>query len=357
MALIRKRKTQPDETPEAVQELFDRQHRTRIDQSFRKARKKLILFGNLCAAVLILSAYFLMPSSRIRDIKVEGTYYLSDQYVKDLAKISTSGYYYLTVPMLVESRIKDDPFISSCSVTLENSNIIRIRISEKQPVGYRYNESPVIIFSDGTTGDLKSDYLDVISRIPMITGFDGDEPTRLLAKAFTGIERSVIEEMSEVTQFSLSYDDQAIRVLMRTGGYFICNYYTLEKIRYYNEIYPKIPDKSKCIYAADSGNTAFAKDCPWSKAPVVTEYWTDEEGKLILNEKGEQIIKHYYKLKDGSDALDGKGNRIPIPIDEKGNEVIDENFDENYEKGAYSSGSLENPEDSSAAQPYTSSNA
>ncbi len=344
MALIRKKKTEKDDTPEAVQDLFDRRHRSRIDQDFRKARPAFIRAGILTAAILVIAAYFLMPVSRIREIRITGNDYLSADYIRSLSRVSANGWYYLTVPSFVKSRVEDDPFVESCKVSLEAGNTIRIDVKEKKPVGYRYDESPVILFTDSSAADLKSDYLDIIARIPMISGFTDDEQTRLLCKAFVDIDQSVIEDMSEISQYPLSYDEETIRVLMRSGGYFIANYFSLHKIKYYNDVYSQMRDKSMCIYAGDNNATVFSMACPWVSKTAEAEYWKDAEGNLILNEKGEQIIVHYYYLKDGSQALDGSGNPIRIPIDEKGNEVRDEEFDAHYEAGYYSSGVLQIPE-------------
>ena len=152
--------------------------------------------------------------------------------------------------------------------------------------------------------------------------------------------------MSEVSQFSLSFDDQAIKVLMRNGGYFIGNYFNLYKIQYYNGIYSELRDKSMCIFAGDNNATAFSHACPWVDETEGAELWLDENGEPLLNENGDKIIRHYYRLSDGSFALDAEGNKIVVPINEQGYEVRDKQFKEHYDSGYYSSGELVIPDDS-----------
>jgi cell division septal protein FtsQ len=238
----------------------------------------------------------------------------------------------------VQSKIQKDPMIQSCTVDMLDNNVVSIRVQEKKAVGYRYEDTPLILLEDGSTAELKSEYLSIIAKVPLVTGFSTQEQTHLLTKAFSAIDRSMIESIAEVDQFSLNYDDEALKILMRDGGYFISSYYGLSMINSYNEIYTQLSDKSLCIFAEDSTKVAYAKKCPWNETETQLEYWQNDDGSYITNKYGDKVVVHYYTDGEGNNYLDAKGSPIRIPVDIYGVEVPDENFEENWKAGYYDSG-------------------
>ena len=334
-----------DEVPEAVQKLFDERHHRRISSSFRAARNTVINRAMLCGAVLMIVMYALMPVSRIRNISVHGNRYLGDVYIRTAADVSEKSIFFLNLPILIEHRLENDPLIESADVSLHSSNMLDISVTEKKILGYRYDTEPVLLMADGSQVPLKSEYLDLIARVPLISGFEGEELTRMLVKAFSNVSASAIAQMSEVSQYDMGYDTQSIRVLMRTGGYFLAGYNSLVYINNYNELYSQMADKSQCVIVEDGFKAAYTKTCPWDEPVREVEYWLDAEGNKIMNSSGLPAEKHYYGLSDGAMAHDAAGNRIVIPINLRGDDEPDEMFEAHYYAGYYETGKLVIPED------------
>lgn len=340
------RETDVIDVPVGVQQLFDERKKHTINRLVKKAEPKLFRWAVLCGAIIIVFAYFIMPVSRVSSIRVSNNEILNRDYIVDLADLSENkSIYYLSVPFLIERRIESDPLIESVKVTLERDNTVAIQIEEKDLVGYRYDEEPVLLLTDGSIVDLKSEYLDVISKIPYVIGFNTEEQTHKLCRSFAAVDQKIIRDISEISQYSLSYDPQAIRVLMRSGGYFIGNYYNITVLNRYWDIYNHQNNKSQCIFADDSLTSAYSKACPWDEEVVDKEYWKDEDGNIITNTYGDKVEKHYYNDENGQPAVDGAGNKIPIPISLQGFEVPDENFHDHYARGFYATGKLVIPED------------
>ena len=331
------------EVPDSVQEIFDNRKNQKLISIFRKTKSNSIRLGLFIATIILLVIYYLLPVSRVKGVNITGNVYLPDDYVQNISRVSTKDVYYLDIPILVEQRLNNDAFIQSSKVTLESGNVIHIDIKEKKIVGYRYEEEPMLLMSDNTKHVMKSDFLDIISRVPMITGFENDDQTRMLTTAFKDVDRSIIEDISEITQYDLGYDAQGICVLMRNGGYFIANYRSLPMVNKYYELYNYLKDKNQCIYADDSQDTAYAKACPWDEAPIEHEYWLDEDGNPLTNAYGDKAVVHYYILKNGKYAYDMEGNKIKIPLNKQGFEEVDEDFEEHYEAGYYATGVLQLP--------------
>lgn len=321
---------------------------TSIHKSKQNATQKqnnpLFKLGIIVAFFIVLFLYLFTSASRTNAVIVEGNHYLSDSYIKEISHINQNDIYYLNVPIIKELQLKSDPMIEDANVSFTSQRTIKITITEKKAIGYRYEaDTAYILLSDNTKAELKSDYLDIIASVPLITGFQDSEQTRLLSKAFQSVDQSTIESISEISQYATSYDDQAMKILMRNGSYFLGNYQNLDKLNQYYSIYSAMSDKSMCISADENSNVAYTMVCPWNDNSV-SEYWTDEEGNIIENSYGDKVVKNYYTDSEGNSALDANGNPIPIPIDDNGTEVIDPNFNSNYQNGFYSTGSLVLPE-------------
>lgn len=334
-----------DGLPEGVEKIFRDHRKKRNRETFHKDKYRIVRYGMLAASLVLVLLYFLSPVSNVRSVSISGSRYLKDSYITEKTGISSRSKFYLCIPFFIERAIEEDPLIAEAKVTLKPGNVISIDVKEKKAVGYRYEDEPYILFDDNTKAQLKSEYLNIVASIPLISGFTDEEQTRLLTKAFAEIDENIIHEMSEITQYPLSYDPDAISVLMRDGGYFIGNYFNLSLINQYYEIYSYQKNKDYCIYAADNKKNAFAKACPWDEEDAVLEYWTDEKGDPIINKYGDLSVKHYYRDAEGNYAEDASGNRIVIPIDDEGMDAADEHFQEHYEAGFYDTGELVIPDE------------
>ncbi len=342
---------QPDET--SVDSLFQERAVNRDNEEFAKAKPILFRAALVLALFLLGLLYFLNPVSRVEVIAVRGADFLSRDYVSTLSRVTEKSIYYFVIPKQVESRLMSDPVIETASVKLETNNLVSITITEKEPIGYRYNEDkPMLVFSDGSTCELKSEYMSILSRVPYISGFTEEQQNHLLTQAFQKLDRSTIESMAEVNQYDLGYTDEAIEVLMRTGGYFFADYYSLSTLNSYEEIYQNMKDQSRCLYAyeadSDGNQVAVERACPWNETVTEREYWTDSDGNYIYDKWGDKAVKHYYQSSDGY-YLDASGNKIVIPIDENGNDVEDPDFLDHYLAGYYDSGTLVIPDENSTS--------
>ena len=341
--LGKKRKTGKQETSEfteTVEKVFDQRRQESSRMTFEKRIPSLVRWGSVAGIVLLVMLYLYTPYSRVQTVQVSGNVYLDDDYIVSVSGIHQNDIYYADLPMLVSVRLKKDPMISSVTVKWDDNGVISVSVKEKKPVAYRYDDEAVILLSDGSTVSMGSHYVELISEIPYVTGFAEKDQTRLLCKALGKLDRSVISSIAEIHQYSLGYEDEAMKILMRTGGYYIGTYQNLDKLAYYREVYAAQPDHSYCITGFDSGNTAFSTVCPWNENKGNVEYWTDESGNILKNSYGDSVVKHYYVDGNGNKALDASGNPIPIPIDSSNNEVIDSDFIAHYEAGYYATGVL-----------------
>lgn len=316
------------------------------NQLFEETRPALFSLAVIIGVLLICVTYYFLPSSKVKAVSVSGNNYLEKEYIIDVSQINYQSRVFFTLPSVASSRIEKDPMIEEANIRVLPDNIIQIVVKEKQPLGYRYEETgPVLLFANGNKTTLTRSYMSMLPRLPFIDGFLTDEQTLKLTNALAKIDLTMLEEMTEVRQYALDYDEEALMIQMREGGYFFASYYSLNKINLYHEIYVRLNSKDSCIFSDSGEKTLIAKACPWNEVPINHEYWLDANGNYLINRWGDRAVKHYYQDANGGFYLDANGNRIVIPINEYVEDVPDPNFYDNYMAGYYATGELIIPQE------------
>lgn len=332
--------------PKSVDTLFEERAAESDNETFAQIRRGIFLRAVFLSVLLLVLLYLFSPDSRVKAVAVQGNNYLTGPYIESLSGVSVNDLLFMQFPDVIAGKIKKDPMIADASVHLLRNNLVEIVVTEKQPIGYRYDEEePTILFTDGSICSLKSEYMRILSRIPYITGFNEETQTHLLTTGFQSVNPEVIESIAEVIQYPLSYDDEAVEIRMRDGGVFFGNYFSLALINNYETISALMTNKDLCVYADNATTVAAARACPWDEVETVLEYWTDEDGNYIYNKWGDRAVKHYYSDNNGNFYLDENGNKILIPIDAYGQDQKDPDFLTHFFEGWYKNGYLEEPKE------------
>ncbi|MBQ1319185.1 MAG: FtsQ-type POTRA domain-containing protein [Solobacterium sp.] len=334
-----------EKQPTGVDEMLEERQVSRSNEMMSAARPVLFAWAMVLSVFLIAGSYFMSSFSRIRSLSVSGNNYLPQSYVERVSGISYDSRYFLVFPATTKKRLESDPMIATARVVALKNHAVQIEITENQPIGYRYHDDQAfILMADGSEVQLTSELMPVIARVPYINGFYEEQQTHLLARAFELIAPDIIEDMAEVTQYPMDYDDETIEIRMRDGMVFFAGYFTTQSVNQYRELASKLTNRDNCFFATQNERVVVAKSCPWDEPEVIYDYWTDEEGNIIRNRWGDKAIKHYYQDASGGYYLDETGNWIIIPIDAGGNDNKDPDFLDHYILGYYATGTLVIPE-------------
>lgn len=310
-----------DHKNNGVDKIFTDHKKARENKSFKRHKKGIFRLAILTGMIIVFCFYYYADSSKVKAISVINNYYLDQNYIKKISNLSLESRYHLVIDQYIEYVIKKDPMIKDVKVSHENNGVILIDVLEHEPYGYRYDDVAKIMLKNDSVIDLTSDYMNIISMVPLVTGFNDSNAQHLLANAFKDVDRFMIENISEIEQYALSYDNNCLKVLMNDGNYFICSYYGLKLINNYNDIASNLNENGICIYADENNSVAYKSECPWNKTPSNLEYWYDENGEPILNKYGDHMVKHYYTDDNGNYILDENGNKIVIPLNEFNEEL------------------------------------
>ena len=258
--------------------LFNLRKNKKVATAYEKAKVLWCIVAVFLSLTIIGLIYFISDASNIYHISVEGNYYLSDEDILKMSGIAEDSKYLFTIPFVVERRIKENNIIEECRVRLMDNSLVRIEVKEKKIVGYALeNGLYVLVMSDGERSGLNNDNLYLISKVPLIEGFDEQE-MKQVQKYLGECDRKVIDQISEIHKFpQLKY--QNLELVMVDGNYIFTSIYGLNILEKYYDIESSyVSDRKQCYYFEDISGNAYTSACPWEESEEIIEEET-EEGK------------------------------------------------------------------------------
>ena len=257
--------------------LFNLRKNKKKATAYEKAKTLWCTVAVFLSLTVIAAVYFLSDVSNIYHVSVEGNYYLSREDILKQSGLDDHSKYLFTIPFIVEKRIKENNIIEDCKVSLMDNRLVRIEVKEKKIVGYALeNGLYVLVMSDGERSGLNNDNLYLISKIPLIEGFD-EEELRQIEKKLGECDREIINQISEIHKFpQLKY--QNLELVMVDGNFIFTSVYGLNILEKYYDIESSyVSDRKQCYYFEDISGNAYTSACPWEEVEEAVEETTEEE--------------------------------------------------------------------------------
>ena len=230
---------------------------------FDKDSSIVFVLAFIVSLILITLGYMLSPTSKTFKVTVSGNHYLKDEDV--IEKADLSKYYLLTFPQKKANALKKDPLIQDARITMLNGNIVAIEIEEVKQIGYIFedNESKLLLINDERVA-LNKDNMYLIDKVPLIEGYTKEELTKI-EKGFEDVDYKIINEISEIHKYPISYDNEQMEVIMRDGNYCFMSSSSLKLLANYYSISSAIDSSigHACAYFDDLTNSAYISTCPW----------------------------------------------------------------------------------------------
>lgn len=250
--------------------------------AYEKAKVLWCIVAVFLSLLLIGLIYFLSDASNIYHIDVEGNKYLSTQSIIEESKLTKNSKYILTIPFVIENRIKDNPLVEDCKVTLNDKRLVQIEVVEKKIVGYILeNGLYELVTGSNEKISLNNDNLYLIGTVPLIEGFN-EEDLITLERHLDKCDYSIINQISEIH----SYPDlkfQNVELVMADGNYIFTSVFGMEILNKYFDIESSyISDRKQCYYFEDISGNAYTSACPWE---IVEEEVQPEETEETVVEE------------------------------------------------------------------------
>ena len=249
--------------------------------AYEKAKVLWCIVAVFLSLLLIGLIYFLSDASNIYHIDVEGNKYLSTQNIIEESKLTKNSKYILTIPFVVENRIKDNPLVEDCKVTLNDKRLVQIEVVEKKIVGYILeNGLYELVTGNNEKISLNNDNLYLIGSVPLIEGFN-EEDLITLERHLDKCDYSIINQISEIH----SYPDlkfQNVELVMADGNYIFTSVFGMEILNKYFDIESSyISDRKQCYYFEDISGNAYTSACPWEKVEEEVQPEDTEEETVV----------------------------------------------------------------------------
>lgn len=229
----------------------------------KKHKIQFIMFFSIIIIVFltILTLFIFSDQNKIYRVNYYGNKLLSDDYLRSLANFEGKNYF-LTTDGAIESKLAKDPFVESVKVKHTNDGIITVKIVEKKLLGYIYNDKPYVVDLDGNKINIDASNQFLISKLPIITGFNDKELTDLVKK-LSKASNKIIFDISEIKRYKTSYDDNSLMIILRDGNYLFASGGAIELINKYYSIVSNIKKTPACIFFDEVTSSAYSSKCPW----------------------------------------------------------------------------------------------
>ena len=204
----------------------------------------LLVIVGLSFGVYIL---FRLP---IQNLIVEGTTYLNDDFVLELAGVKDYPSFWLSSTREMEAALEESPYISSADVKREFFHVLVLDIEENKPL-FINNTNQTVVFSDKEEVAV-SDEIDLF-RIPRLINYVPDNKYDSFVKGMSDIERDILGKISDIEYQPNDYDKDRFLLYMDDGNMVYLTLTKFDMINYYNDVLKQLENKKGILYL-DSGN-------------------------------------------------------------------------------------------------------
>lgn len=233
-----------------------------------KSKKKKIrlkgLFIIILFGYLIISCIYYIASSKIKNISIDGNYYLKDNYIIDYLDISNTSLVKLNKTTIKNKLLKLN-LISKVEVNKKITNKLIINIVEEKILFYNWNTKKLVL-SNGKSIDKTNEYFG----IPSLINYVPSDIYENLINGLSKIKKETLMLISEI-EYSPSIvnekivDENRFVFRMNDGNKVYINTINIEKINDYFNMYEAIVSKNGdvkgCLYLDSNSENNHFNNC------------------------------------------------------------------------------------------------
>ena len=186
----------------------------------------------------------------IRNLIVEGTTYLNDDYILNLAGVKNYPSFWLSSTKEMEDALEESPYIVSVDVKREFFHVLVLDIEENEPL-FINNTNQTVVFSDKEEVAV-ADEIDLF-RIPRLMNYVPDNKYSSFIKGMGDIKRDILGKISDIEYQPNDYDKDRFLLYMDDGNMVYLTLTKFDMINYYNDVLKQLENKKGILYL-DSGN-------------------------------------------------------------------------------------------------------
>ena len=270
------------------QEMYNDYKKDEKTKKNRKIRKNVVFYGGISIILFILLLYFISPISHIGTIFIRGNQILTKQEILEIGNLKQNDFLIFVLTGNIENNLEKNPFILEATVKKVSNRGIEIDIVENRIFAYQFGEYPKIFFFDGKEMDLTEKQLHLLMTVPYINGFLEKEFRENMRIAFLEVDENIFRLISEIHEYSTSYDAHMIRLVMQDGNQIFTSLLSLKSLNYYLEILNNLKVSNSCIYIDELSGSAYSMVCPTEEnngEEIIGEIIEEWTMKILWNEE------------------------------------------------------------------------
>ena len=186
----------------------------------------------------------------IQNLIVEGTNYLKDDYVLELAGVRDYPSFYLISTRNIEDKLEESPYIQKAEVKREFFHILVLDIKESKPL-FVNNTNHTVVFSNKEEVPALEE-VDLF-RVPRLINYVPDDKYRSFIQGMADIEPDILGKISDIEYQPNDYDKDRFLLYMDDGNMVYLTLTKFDMINYYNDVLSQLENRKGILYL-DNGN-------------------------------------------------------------------------------------------------------
>lgn len=214
----------------------------------KKKKLKVVhfLIFLLIIGILVFSVYLLL-NTKIKNINITGTTYLSDEEILEQAHLTEYPSFFFTFSYQIKKDLQHFPTIESVTVKKRFFNVLNIEIKEYQ-ILLKDSSTNEYILSNGEKISSNKEY-----RVPRLMNSLPEKKYQALVNDMKEVKEEILGKISEIEYVPNDYDKDRFLLYMNDENMVYLTLTKFEMINYYNKVLTQLEGKKGILYL-DSGN-------------------------------------------------------------------------------------------------------
>ena len=217
----------------------------------KKRKLRIIPFLIFLIVILILGVLLKLYLDRpIKNIVINGTKYINDDYILEQANIKDYPSFFNTFSFSVEKQLKESIYIKDVKVKRKLFRTIYIKVDENRPLFYdNYNNK--VVFEDHQS--INKEDLIYKFTIPRLVNYIPKDKYNRFTDGMNKINDDVLVKISDIEYKRTDLDDERFLLYMNDGNEVYDTITKFDKLNYYNEVIVQLEGHKGILYL-DNGN-------------------------------------------------------------------------------------------------------
>lgn len=217
----------------------------------KKRKIKIIPLLIFLLVIILLGVLLKLYLDRpIKNIVINGTKYINDDYILEQANIKDYPSFFNNFSFKIEKQLKQSIYIKDVKVKRKPFRTIYIKVNENRPLFYdNYNNKTV--FENHKS--INQEELIYKFTIPRVVNYIPKDKYNRFIDSMNKINDDILVKISDIEYKRTDLDDERFLLYMNDGNQVYITITKFDKLNYYNDVIVQLEGHKGILYL-DNGN-------------------------------------------------------------------------------------------------------